>query len=147
MKVTHILAAVTLSGLSAMSHADCVNSIDEQYLARKMSFGSEAQGAETVLNCKKPINAYDKVVCSNPKLKRLDAVSVQSVVADVANQQKWDIDEDQTKSLAKKEYQFRYKKAGKTPESICKFLLKELKETRGGQIINFNKCEVFPESA
>lgn len=111
MKVTHILAAVTLSGLSAMSHADCVNSIDEQYQLQNVLV-LEAQGAETVLTVK-PINAYDKVVCSNPKLKRLDAVSVQSVVADVANQQKWDIDEDQTKSLAKKEYQFRYKKAGK----------------------------------
>ena len=113
MKVAHILAAVTLSGLSAISHADCVNSINEQYLARKMFFGSEAQGAETVLNCKKPINAYDKVVCSNPKLKRLDAVSVQSVVADVANQQNGTLMKIKPNHLLRRYIKFAIKKQEK----------------------------------
>lgn len=131
MKKLRTMTGLILSCLSIPSFADCVSNIDNDYLDRKMQFATGYEAA-IILNCNKLTRAYDKAVCSNSKLKSLDAVSVQSIVADLANQQKWDIDEDQTKSLAKKEYQFRYKKAGKTPESICKFLLKELKETQGG---------------
>ena len=131
MKLTNVVIGIVLSSISVVSYADCVSTIDDSYLDNKMQFAQGYEAADSFVNCKKPTHPYDKAVCSSPKLKRLDSVSVQSVISGLANQQKWELEDSQIKSYAKKEYQYRYKKAGKTPEAICKFLIKELDDTAG----------------
>ena len=86
MKKLRTMTGLILSCLSIPSFADCVSSIDNDYLNRKMQFATGYEAA-IILNCKKPTRAYDKAVCSNSKLGcGLKSMLIDPAIIDVVKQ-------------------------------------------------------------
>ncbi|MFW2176746.1 MULTISPECIES: hypothetical protein [unclassified Moraxella] len=112
------------SGLLLMSvaHADCVSSLNLQDLNAQLANSNQYYAkVKSPVQCKSPKSAYDKAVCSDPKLKTLDLLALRADVYAYENATATEL--TGKKLTAEINESHKYHQKAKTKEAICKTLL------------------------